>query len=414
MASLRDIMNAEDEAVDTKDAVPASSSFSSSLSLASSFPTRQPELRTTRSYHHIHSATHTTTASATTSDDLSRRHFSHHYSSPALSSPGRSHQGVSVSSSSRSSPVPPGHSCSHHDVMDPHNSGFPLAPSVPSSSRSLQAPQGTQEVKLTPVTGRVSRAKRGIPVHYCQECNKTFTRAEHLRRHSLSHGRPEFPCPFPGCSREFHRKDLLERHRQKHENEQGEAYPNPISMRAAEGAISRSPSVTSFGGASAAYYPPPNNNQSHTLNVPVSAPQHMQGADFSWARARSSSMNLETLPPPMPPLPPSATANPNHSHDNGFYPQFPLATYPYPYMNNVSSNHSSPSGHSQSHASANVADAMDRGRMPGHHIAINTTHAQPNETLYSHSYDASFTMPMDFSTLGFFPPYGGQQRDPAP
>ena len=56
-------------------------------------------------------------------------------------------------------------------------------------------------VKLTPITGRVSRAKKGVPVHVCDICRppkvslepryhdfkprtndkQTFTRAEHLR-----------------------------------------------------------------------------------------------------------------------------------------------------------------------------------------------------------------------------------------
>ncbi|KAI0184311.1 hypothetical protein EV127DRAFT_239456 [Xylaria flabelliformis] len=37
--------------------------------------------------------------------------------------------------------------------------------------------------KLTPITGRVSRAKKGVPVHICDICKppKTFTRAEHLQ-----------------------------------------------------------------------------------------------------------------------------------------------------------------------------------------------------------------------------------------
>lgn len=38
-------------------------------------------------------------------------------------------------------------------------------------------------LKYTPVTGRISRAKKGVPVHTCDICRpvKTFTRAEHLR-----------------------------------------------------------------------------------------------------------------------------------------------------------------------------------------------------------------------------------------
>ncbi|KAK7943057.1 uncharacterized protein PG986_012170 [Apiospora aurea] len=78
-------------------------------------------------------------------------------------------------------------------------------------------PMSTQPeppVKLTPITGRVSRAKKGVPVHVCEICKppKTFTRAEHLRRHQLSHQTPGHPCQYPGCDRAFHRADLLARH----------------------------------------------------------------------------------------------------------------------------------------------------------------------------------------------------------
>jgi Zinc finger, C2H2 type len=71
-------------------------------------------------------------------------------------------------------------------------------------------------VRLTPITGKVSRAKKGVPVHKCNMCPKTFTRAEHLRRHQLSHQPPDLACSVPGCSKVFHRKDLLERHQWRH------------------------------------------------------------------------------------------------------------------------------------------------------------------------------------------------------
>ncbi|RDA95794.1 hypothetical protein CP533_5153 [Ophiocordyceps camponoti-saundersi (nom. inval.)] len=76
--------------------------------------------------------------------------------------------------------------------------------------------------KLTPITGRVSRAKKGLAVHTCDLCRppKTFTRAEHLRRHQLSHQPPGLPCQVPGCDKVFHRKDLLERHQQRHDQEE--------------------------------------------------------------------------------------------------------------------------------------------------------------------------------------------------
>ncbi|KAK4182408.1 hypothetical protein QBC35DRAFT_510021 [Podospora australis] len=52
--------------------------------------------------------------------------------------------------------------------------------------------------------------KRGVPVHVCDICKppKTFTRAEHLRRHQLSHTKPLYECTSPGCDKAFHRPDV--------------------------------------------------------------------------------------------------------------------------------------------------------------------------------------------------------------
>ncbi|KAI2623800.1 hypothetical protein GGS21DRAFT_533404 [Xylaria nigripes] len=78
-------------------------------------------------------------------------------------------------------------------------------------------------VKLTPITGRVSRAKKGVPVHTCDVCKppKTFTRAEHLRRHQLSHKPASFQCPYQKCGRVFYRQDLLTRHIHRHREQEG-------------------------------------------------------------------------------------------------------------------------------------------------------------------------------------------------
>lgn len=81
-------------------------------------------------------------------------------------------------------------------------SGAPVRPFVPA---------GDAPVKLTPITGRVSRAKKGLAVHICELCRppkvrsrpslsphelltdawrtmQTFTRAEHLRFAIHGHG----------------------------------------------------------------------------------------------------------------------------------------------------------------------------------------------------------------------------------
>ncbi|KAB5539355.1 hypothetical protein GE09DRAFT_315852 [Coniochaeta sp. 2T2.1] len=90
-------------------------------------------------------------------------------------------------------------------------SNSPMRP-MPGSSTS------DMPVKYTPITGRVSRARKGVPVHICEICRppKTFTRAEHLRRHQLSHQTPGYPCTHPSCDRAFHRPDLLARHQARH------------------------------------------------------------------------------------------------------------------------------------------------------------------------------------------------------
>ncbi|KAK0666360.1 hypothetical protein QBC41DRAFT_230711 [Cercophora samala] len=103
--------------------------------------------------------------------------------------------------------------------------GGPMRPMPPHPQPSDSAP-----TRLTPITGRVSRAKKGIPVHVCELCKpaKTFTRAEHLRRHQLSHEEPQFRCS--GCDKAFHRQDLLTRHQQKNEHG-GESSSQPATSQ---------------------------------------------------------------------------------------------------------------------------------------------------------------------------------------
>ncbi|EAQ84660.1 hypothetical protein CHGG_08674 [Chaetomium globosum CBS 148.51] len=109
------------------------------------------------------------------------------------------------------------------DSMD--RSRYSSAASPSSMPRGPQRPMPLHPVttqytpKITPKTGRVSKAKKGLPVHVCDICRppKTFTRAEHLRRHQLGHGEPRFQCP--GCDRAFHRADLLVRHQEKHKHD---------------------------------------------------------------------------------------------------------------------------------------------------------------------------------------------------
>lgn len=79
----------------------------------------------------------------------------------------------------------------------------------------LQSTSPTTSARRTR-TGRVSKAAKGIPVHHC-DCGKTYTRAEHLRRHQQNHEPGAFPCDISGCDRTFSREDLLTRHKAKHD-----------------------------------------------------------------------------------------------------------------------------------------------------------------------------------------------------
>ncbi|KAI3318015.1 hypothetical protein HD806DRAFT_513428 [Xylariaceae sp. AK1471] len=116
------------------------------------------------------------------------------------------------------------------DTANYGNYGHTSSPSsMPPSGRSNVSSrpvsnatgEGNIPVKLTPITGRVSRAKKGVPVHVCEICKpaKTFTRAEHLRRHQLSHKPAAYQCHYLGCDKTFHRQDLLTRHTQRHEQD---------------------------------------------------------------------------------------------------------------------------------------------------------------------------------------------------
>ncbi|KAI9736844.1 MAG: hypothetical protein M1818_005895 [Claussenomyces sp. TS43310] len=102
--------------------------------------------------------------------------------------------------------------CNYEETL-PRQGSSSHQDSLPSRVSDVADPH----VKLTPVTGRVSVAKKGRPVHTCGICKRVFTRAEHLRRHQLSHEEPGYPCTVMDCQRSFHRPDLLARHMLRHE-----------------------------------------------------------------------------------------------------------------------------------------------------------------------------------------------------
>ncbi|KAI7086302.1 hypothetical protein KC356_g5118 [Hortaea werneckii] len=99
-------------------------------------------------------------------------------------------------------------------------------------------------------TGRVSKASKGQRVHSCEKCGKTYTRAEHLRRHQQNHKPGAFPCDIPGCGRSFHRDDLLTRHKTRHSDSTG---PPTRPQSVASGASGDAPAGVPAHGPPAIY-----------------------------------------------------------------------------------------------------------------------------------------------------------------
>lgn len=169
-----------------------------------------------------------------------------------------------ASSSSRPAPLSR-RSTASSEPMDPSaygghmqgssSGGGMSSTNMPTRPMGSTSGEGSVPVKYTPITGRVSRAKKGVPVHTCEICKppKTFTRAEHLRRHQLSHKNPGFPCTHPGCDKAFHRADLLARHAQRHEGDDkasSRGTGGDPSRPTSAASDDRMPYMTSMGGGS--------------------------------------------------------------------------------------------------------------------------------------------------------------------
>ena len=114
-----------------------------------------------------------------------KRRRSHRPSHPDLPPTDPDPPSASSRPKSRSRPQ----SSIEREEMDYQTAFQPGASLQPGTTAGLQRssrgsePAADLPVKYTPVTGRISRAKKGVPVHTCDICRpmKTFTRAEHLR-----------------------------------------------------------------------------------------------------------------------------------------------------------------------------------------------------------------------------------------
>ncbi|KAF5704008.1 zinc finger zas1 [Fusarium mundagurra] len=256
MASLKNIMNTDDEHVD-------SSSGTRSVGSTSRPPSTHSHATTLK--HPPPSSSHNNRSDIPVSSMTSC--LDDHPSSPKpnINMTSRRRSNASVDSNEFSYQPGP----SSHTPMRPFTG----------------AATGEAHVKLTPITRKISKAKKGVPVHTCNQCPKTFSRAEHLRRHQLSHSAPDLFCPVENCNKTFHRKDLLDRHVQRHPKtpslppadsvpEPGlkmpEVYRHPRTVTASSSSnmVGPWPSVASTSAHHQAYNPPPTVNNSSD-NYPI-------------------------------------------------------------------------------------------------------------------------------------------------
>ncbi|KAJ4356752.1 uncharacterized protein N0V89_004788 [Didymosphaeria variabile] len=153
-------------------------------------------------------------------------------------------------------------------------------------------------------TGRISKAKKGLKVHVCEECGRSFTRAEHLRRHQKNHGPNQVRCEL--CGKVFFRADLLQRHLERHKDlPQGYRFSNvpapdtegaspvaddqhhrhilPAPGNAVPGIPHHSPGGRSVNSSGASGAPTPS-------EVPAASPAVTSRAHAAWDTARTQTV----------------------------------------------------------------------------------------------------------------------------
>ncbi|RGP72323.1 transcription factor [Fusarium sporotrichioides] len=155
MASLKNIMNTEDEPVD-----PRSESRSTDLT------SRSPSVHSyvTSLNYQTHSSSHNNPHDPSGS---SKSSSVIDHSSPTTTDLNMNNRRrrSNMSIDSNETPYAPAQHAS--------SSSTPMRPFTAAAS-------GESHVRLTPITRKISKAKKGVQVHNCDQCPKTFSRAEHL------------------------------------------------------------------------------------------------------------------------------------------------------------------------------------------------------------------------------------------
>ncbi|KAJ5697699.1 hypothetical protein N7488_011383 [Penicillium malachiteum] len=107
---------------------------------------------------------------------------------------------------------------------------------------------------------KVSKAKKGKRVHACEfpGCVKVFTRAEHRRRHELSHrSKKTYVCSYEGCAKAFHRSDYLTQHMARHDPESTPVSKSPsLRSNSTSSAVSVQTPVYSKSPVLASFHSP--------------------------------------------------------------------------------------------------------------------------------------------------------------
>lgn len=130
---------------------------------------------------------------------------------------GRTSSAMSSRASGQDSPDPYGTSFGTASLL--HSPTSPVGRGHPAGVSESQAP-GSQRTSPHSITTPSSKA-----THICDQCQRAFSRAEHLERHQTTHlpstATKSFVCS--ACSKGFTRKDVLTRHiRAVHETKKSE------------------------------------------------------------------------------------------------------------------------------------------------------------------------------------------------